>query len=208
MGEKVVHATAGRNLSVKFCVYGNMSRSHTTRTFIWNFLCNPRRNASLIPSSRFASRAIFEGIDLSQQAYVVELGPGTGCFTRELYANVPETCKVIVIELNPDFIPHLRSEYGDRFEIIKGSAADLDAYVEERGWPRIDLIVSGLPFTLPSPVSQPLMATLRKRTDAGAVYRWFTYFPWMMEWHYRRFAFRRVRSVFRNLPPMWIYTVN
>ena len=44
---------------------------------------------------------MFEGIDLSQQAYVVELGPGTGCFTRELYANVPETCNVIVIELNP-----------------------------------------------------------------------------------------------------------
>ena len=151
---------------------------------------------------------MFEGIDLSQQAYVVELGPGTGCFTRELYANVPETCNVIVIELNPDYIPHLRSAYGDRFEIIEGSAADLDAYVEERGWPRIDLIVSGLPFTLPSPVMQPFMATLQKRTDAGSVYRWFTYFPRMMERHYRRFDFRRVRSVFRNLPPMWIYTVN
>ena len=101
MGEKVVHATAGRNLSVKIPVHWNMSRSHTTRTFIWNFLRNPRRNASLIPSSRCASRAMFEGIDLSQQAHVVELGPGTGCFTRELYANVPETCNVIVIELNP-----------------------------------------------------------------------------------------------------------
>ena len=93
---------------------------------------------------------MFEGIDLSQQAYVVELGPGTGCFTRELYANVPETCNVIVIELNPDYIPHLRSAYGDRFEIIQGSAADLDAYVEERGWPRIDLIVSGLPLPCPA----------------------------------------------------------
>ncbi|MBO74117.1 MAG: hypothetical protein CMD33_02465 [Flavobacteriales bacterium] len=151
---------------------------------------------------------MFEGIDLSQQGCIVELGPGTGCCTRELFANVQETCKVTVIELNPDYIPHLRSAYGDRFEIIQGSAADLDAYVEERGWPRIDLILSGLPFTLPSQVMQPLMAALQKRTDAGAVYRCFTYFPRMMERHYCQFALRRVRSVLLNLPPMWIYTVN
>ena len=162
----------------------------------------------MIPSSRFASRAMFEGINLSEKEFIVELGPGTGCFTRELHANVPETCKVIVIELNPDYIPHLRSAYGDRFEIIQGSAADLDSYVEERGWPRVDLIVSGLPFTLSGEVMQPLMEALQKHTDAGTVYRWFTYFPRMMERHYRRLAFRRVRSVFRNLPPMWVYTVN
>ena len=185
-----------------------MYRSQTTRTFIWNFLRNPRRNASLIPSSRLASRAMFEGIDLSQLDYIVELGPGTGSFTHELYANVSKRCKVIVIELNPDYIPHLRAAFGDRFEILQGSAADLDVYVEERGWPRIDLIVSGLPFTLPAEVMQPLMATLQRRTDAGAVYRCFTYFPRMMERHYRQFALRRVCPVLRNLPPMWIYTVN
>lgn len=185
-----------------------MTRFKATRNFVWNFLRNPRRNASLIPSSRCASRAMFQGIDLSQQAYVVELGPGTGCFTRELYQAVPANCKVMVIELNPDYIGHLQEAYGDRFEIIQGSAADLDAYVEERGWPRVDLIVSGLPFTLPQEVMQPLMASLERWTLSGSVFRWFTYFPRMMERHYRRFAFRRVRAVFRNLPPMWVYTVN
>ena len=85
-------------------------------------------------------------------SYIVELGPGTGCFTQELYANVSRDCKVLIIELNTAYIQFLRDKYGDRFEIIQGSAADLDALIEERDWPRVDLIVSGLPFTLPSEV--------------------------------------------------------
>ena len=185
-----------------------MRRMQTTGTFIWNFLRNPQRNASLIPSSRRASKAMFQGIAIEKLSYIVELGPGTGCFTRELYANVSSDCKVIIIELNPAYIQHLRDHYGDRFEVIQGSAADLDALIEERNWPRVDLIVSGLPFTLPPEVMQAVMNALQRRTESGTVYRWFTYFPGMMKRYYRRFAFRRVQSVFLNFPPMWIYTVN
>ena len=151
---------------------------------------------------------MFQGIDWSGLEYVVELGPGTGCFTQELYAHVPRGCKVLVIELNPDYIPHLRAVYGDRFEVVHGSAANLDAFIAERGWPRLDLIVSGLPFTLPSEAMQPLMASLVKHTQRGTVYRWFTYFPKMMERRYGALAYRKVRSVVRNLPPMHVYTVN
>ena len=185
-----------------------MLRMHNTGIFIWNFLRNPQRNASLIPSSRHASKAMFHGIALEKQSYIVELGPGTGCFTRELYANVSSDCKVLIIELNPAYIQHLREKYGDRFEIIQGSAADMDALIQERDWPRVDLIVSGLPFTLPAGVMQAVMNALQKHTESGTVYRWFTYFPGMMKRHYKRFAFRRVQSVFLNFPPMWIYTVN
>lgn len=151
---------------------------------------------------------MFQGIEWSELGYVVELGPGTGCFTRELNANLPLSCKVLIIELNHDYIPHLRAVYGERMEIINGSAADMDAYVRERGWPRVDLIVSGLPFTLPSEVMQPLMASLIQHTQTGTVYRWFTYFPKMMKRRYGTLPYRKVRSVVRNLPPMHVYTVN
>ncbi len=185
-----------------------MSGMQTTGTFIWNFLRNPKRNASLIPSSRRASKAMFQGIKIEKMSYIVELGPGTGCFTQELYANVSRDCKVLIIELNTAYIQFLRDKYGDRFEIIQGSAADLDALIEERDWPRVDLIVSGLPFTLPSEVMQAVMKSLQKRTESGTIYRWFTYFPWIMERYYARFTIRQVQSVFLNFPPMWIYTVN
>ena len=114
----------------------------------------------------------------------------------------------MVIELNPDYIPPLKEKYGHRFEIIQGSAADVDVLLEERGWSQVDLIVSGLPFTLPVEVMQPLMKTLQKWTGSGTVYRWFTYFPGIMERRYEHFPFRRLRTVFLNFPPMWIYTVN
>lgn len=186
----------------------SVSGIRTTITFVWNFLRNPRRNASVVPSSPKACKAMFQGIAFEKLTHVIELGAGTGCFTQELYDNVPEGCSVMVIELNPDYIPPLKEKYGHRFEIIQGSAADVDVLLEERGWSQVDLIVSGLPFTLPVEVMQPLMKTLQKWTESGTVCRWFTYFPGMMERRYERFPFRRLRTVFLNFPPMWIYTVN
>ena len=139
-----------------------MSGIRTTITFVWNFLHNPRRNTSVVPSSPKASRAMFQGIAFEKLTHVIELGAGTGCFTQELYDNVPEGCSVMVIELNPDYIPPLKEKYGHRFEIIQGSAADVDVLLEKRGWSQVDLIVSGLPFTLPVEVMHPLMKTLQK----------------------------------------------
>ena len=125
---------------------------------------------------------MLEGLDVDQMEYVVELGPGTGCFTQELYDRLPAACQVLVIEL--------------------------EALIAERGWPRVDLVLSGLPFVLPKPVKESLWASLKRFTGEGTVYRFFTYMPPVMKRHYRDFDLRLVRGVAANLPPMWIYSVN
>lgn len=176
--------------------------------FFCNFIRNPIRNASVLPSSRRASRSMFEGVDWTKMEYVIELGPGTGSFTRELYANLPRHCKVLIIELNADYIPSLQRRFGDRFEIIEGSADDFEEQMKTRNWPKADLVVSGLPFTLPKTVQDKLYASLLAQTEQGAVFRWFTYFPFLMKPHFRAFSFRLVKGVWFNLPPLWVYTVN
>jgi len=186
-----------------------MSGQHQDRwSFLFNFIKHPLRNASVAPSSRVAARNMLHGLDLEGLSHVVELGPGTGSFTRELYACLPEDCKVLVIELDQGYVQSLLGQYGDRFEIVQASAHELDDLVAERGWPKVDLIVSGLPFTLPKQVKTPLWQVLKGRTDSGTVYRWFTYMPPIMKRHYRQFDFRLVSRVWSNLPPMWIYSVN
>lgn len=177
-------------------------------TFLFHFFKHPLRNASVAPSSRIAARNMLCGLDLESLDYVVELGPGTGSFTRELYDRLPRHCSVLVVELEPGYVERLRKRYGDRFEIVQASAGDLDALLEERGWPRVDLIISGLPFVLPEQVKTSLWAALKRHTDRGAVYRWFTYMPPLMKPHYRGFDLNLVRRVWANLPPMWIYSVN
>jgi len=177
-------------------------------SFLGNFLKHPLRNASVAPSSRIAARNMLRGIDLEKLTHVVELGPGTGSFTQELYARLPEGCQVLVIELDAGYVANLRARYGDRFDIVQASAHEMESLVKERGWPAVDLIVSGLPFTLPKSVKASLWGSLQAMTRTGTVYRWFTYMPPIMKWHYRGFDMRLVRRVWANLPPMWIYSVN
>lgn len=174
--------------------------------FLLNFLRNPLRNASVVPSSPAACRAVLQGIDFSQCKYVVELGPGTGCFTEQLYAQLPSDAQVLIVEVELSYIAHLQEQFGDRFEIVQGSAHLLDDLVAERGWPHIDLILSGLPFSLPASVKVPLFETLRQRISAGTELRFFTYMPPVMKRYYRGFPLRMVRRVLANLPPMWIYS--
>lgn len=162
----------------------------------------------MAPSSRAASRSMLEGLDVDQMEYVVELGPGTGCFTQELYDRLPAACQVLVIELEENYVKHLHERFGHRFHIVQASAHELEALIAERGWPRVDLVLSGLPFVLPKPVKESLWASLKRFTGEGTVYRFFTYMPPVMKRHYRDFDLRLVRGVAANLPPMWIYSVN
>ena len=177
-------------------------------SFLVNFIKHPLRNASVAPSSRIAARNMLCGLDLEHLEYVVELGPGTGSFTRELYHRLPAQCKVLIVELEAGYVGRLRDQYGDRFDIVQASAAELDALLVQRNWPRVDLIISGLPFVLPDPVKAPLWNTLKRHTERGTVYRWFTYMPPLMKQHYKGFEMNLVRRVWANLPPMWIYSVN
>ena len=177
-------------------------------SFLVHFLKNPLRNASIAPSSRLASRCMLDGLDLGKMQYVVELGPGTGCFTQELYDRLPEGCKVLVVELEKAYVKDLEARFGHRFEIVQASAHEIADLIAERAWPRVDLVLSGLPFVLPQEVKRELWLTLQQLTSKGTTYRFFTYVPPIMKRHYRDFDLRLVRGVAGNLPPMWIYSVN
>ena len=67
-----------------------MAAEHRDRwSFLVNFVKHPLRNASVAPSSRIAARNMLRGIDVNALTHVVELGPGTGSFTRELHDRLP-----------------------------------------------------------------------------------------------------------------------
>ena len=107
-----------------------MAAQHQDRwSFLVNFIKHPLRNASVAPSSRIAARNMLRGIDVKALTHVVELGPGTGSFTRELYDRLPAECKVLVIELDSGYVARLQEQFGDRFDIVQASAHELDDLV-------------------------------------------------------------------------------
>ena len=177
-------------------------------TFLKMFIKQPKVNASITPSSKRAAKEMVKGLDLESMECIVELGPGTGVFTDILSERLPDTCKVLLIELEGSFIENLQNKYDDRFEIIQSSACKLDSILAERGINKVDLVISGLPFNMPNEVKNKLQGTLLELTENGTCMRWFTYFPWLMKRHYKQFEMSRSSFVAWNFPPMWIYTVN
>ena len=73
------------------------------RTFLKEFIKENKMVGSLTPSSRFLAAKMIDTIDFSTVNVIVELGPGTGVFTRKIVEKLPATTHLFVFELNGDF---------------------------------------------------------------------------------------------------------
>jgi len=175
--------------------------------FLFNFLKNPLRNASVIPSSKEASGAMMMGINWEKVNTIVELGPGSGTFTREILARCKPETKIVLIELENSYVDLLRYKFGDRVKVVHASAHLLEEIIEELKLPAADLIISGLPF-LTRHLNQLIFQSIQHQTDKGAIFRFFTYMPPAMKMVYRGINLRKVAFVWKNIPPMWVYGIN
>lgn len=175
--------------------------------FLKNFLRNPLRNASVIPSSKASSRAMLKGIDFNQVSVVVELGPGNGVFTQEIIKNVPADTKIIVFEIEPTYVHLLQNKFGDRITLVNKGAHLLSETLEELGVDKVDVIISGLPF-LKGEIKQKTDEAIYQLTKQGAIYRFFTYMPGIMKNVYKGLPIEKKHFEFRNIPPLWVYGIN
>lgn len=175
--------------------------------FLLHFLKNPLRNASVMPSSRAAARAMLTGVDWSVTRVIVELGPGTGTFTREVLRHCRPDTRFILIELERQYVDWLRKKFGNRIEVIQGSAVDMNRYLSSRDIGHADLILSSLPF-LSEDISAPLHQDILSHTKQGGLFRFFTYVPAAMKRHYRDMPIRQIAFTAWNLPPMWVFGIN
>ena len=175
--------------------------------FGFNFLRNPLRNASITPSSNVAARAMLSGIDFSKIGVIVELGPGTGVFTEEILKKCLPDTKVILIEIEESYIKLLQKKFGDKIIVEKTSAHLFDSILIKHNIQKTDLIISGLPFMLGG-VEEKLFESIKKHTEMGAIYRFFTYNPPAMKQTYKNLPIREISFVLKNFPPLWIYGIN
>jgi len=99
---------------------------------------------SVWPSSGRLARRMVKGI---KGPVVLELGPGTGIFTKEILKKLPPKGKLICIENNATFIKYLRREIKDkRFKLCAGDALMLKKFLAKNGVAKVDCVVSGLPL--------------------------------------------------------------
>ena len=79
--------------------------------FLAAWLQKPRQTASVVPSSRYLARLMVARIDAQDEGRVLELGGGTGVFTRAILETGLPPEKLEVVEINPAFARGLRRHF-------------------------------------------------------------------------------------------------
>jgi len=142
-------------------------------TFFRAWLTDPRRMGAIVPSSTALADAITADLTPAL-APVIELGPGTGVFTRSIIARgIPED-RLALIENCPAFVDKLQREF-PRASVHRMDATGLKD-VELFDGEAAGAVVSGIPLRLmsvPSVIALLDGAFERLRVD-GAFYQ-FTY---------------------------------
>ncbi len=139
--------------------------------FFKGFIKHPVMVGSIIPSSSRTIRKMLAPVDWKNTKLFVEYGPGIGTFCQPVLDRLKPDARLIVIDLNPDFIDYLtKSIHDSRFIAVHGSAADVNEIIAEFGFEHADYVLSGLPFsTLPNNLGPVIAkATARAIRPGGA----------------------------------------
>lgn len=126
--------------------------------FASEFLRSPAVVASPFPSSRKMVRRLLGGVPWDDIRVFVELGPGTGAFTRYALGRMRLDAKLLAVDSEDRFTAHLRKTIKDpRLIAITGSALDICEFARAHGAERMDCVLSGLPFSMLKEVDRQLL---------------------------------------------------
>jgi phosphatidylethanolamine/phosphatidyl-N-methylethanolamine N-methyltransferase len=180
-----------------------------TRLFLGQYARHWRATGAVSPSGRPLARAMADAAgDLGDRPTVVELGPGTGVFTRELVRRFPAG-RVVAVEVNPAFADRVERTV-PAATVVRGCASELPAHLAAIGVAPSDVaaVVSGLPvLTLPADLTRRVFAAVAAVLPPGRRYVQFTYSA--RAWRAITVpGFDRLpdRRVWANLPPAVVLT--
>jgi phosphatidylethanolamine/phosphatidyl-N-methylethanolamine N-methyltransferase len=141
--------------------------------FFLGWLRKPRQTAAIMPSSRFLARQMVRGID-PEGGRVLELGGGTGAFTRAILATGLSPAMLEVAEINPVFARGLERQFPE-VRILRQKAERISAAAAgEPG--SYQQVVSGLPMLAFSQDSQrAILDEAFRLLKPGGVFVQFTY---------------------------------
>src|SRR5215831_14347709 len=135
------------------------SRSEETLLFAKNFLQHPKMLGSLIPSSRFLIDRLLSKVDWNRARTIVEYGPGVGTITSHILERMAPNARLVVFEMNEDFVRYLRRAFPDpRLHVVHGSAENVGKELDRLELEGADYIISGIPYTtMPEQLRETIM---------------------------------------------------
>ncbi|WP_119269657.1 class I SAM-dependent methyltransferase [Taklimakanibacter deserti] len=186
-----------------------------SKLLFWQrYLHRPLGVGAVAPSGPSLARAMVETLAPHDEDVIVEIGPGTGPFTRALLESGVEPAQLILIEFDPEFVRHLRQRFPG-VTVLHGDASQLPRLLKEHGYDKVPKILSGLPLrSMPKAVRAGITrAMATSLTTQGSLVQ-FSYFvaPPLAEAEVKACGLtgRRAKAVMANIPPafVWHYRKN
>ena len=182
--------------------------------FLKAFLRKPMTMGALCPSSPALARAMLQGCDLKSAGVVVELGPGTGPFTRLILDRIGPQTLFLALELDQTCVARLRDEL-DGVAVYHDSAERLVECLARHEREQADYVISGLPWANMRPqVQERILNAVIQCLGPRGVFTTFAYahaywlptagrFRRRLRQHFG--SVKTSRLVWRNLPPAYVY---
>jgi phospholipid N-methyltransferase len=175
--------------------------------FAKNFLQHPRLLGSLVPSSRFLVERLLGKVDWERARTIVEYGPGVGTFTAHILGRMSPHARLIVFEMNYDFVRYLARTFPDpRLHVIHASAEHAQRELRRLDVEGADYIISCVPFTtMPAGLRKKILRETRKVLNRNGSFLVYQYSRALLPYLSRQFS--RVRQDFEpfNIPPARIF---
>ena len=166
--------------------------------FLKKYLKDPISIGSVIPSSEFLAKAIYNSIKDLDQTTVLEIGAGTGAITEHISSLNP-----VVVEIDKEFCALLTKNF-PHLKIVNSCALEQLKKIDER----VGLVVS-IPL-INNPFKSSFIPLLNNLYSRGLL-TWCVIFTYGLNDPLQEVNFetkKRKRFVLKNIPPahVWVYS--
>lgn len=173
------------------------------------YLRRPLGVGAVAPSGASLAKAMVATLAPAPGDVVVEIGPGTGPFTRALLAAGVAPSRLVLVEFDKEFVRHLRQSFPG-VTVIQGDAQELPRILKEHGHEKVPRILSGLPLrSMPEAIRTGITRAMAASLADGGSLVQFSYFlkPPLAEAEVRAAGLtaRRARAIMANVPPAFVW---
>lgn len=163
------------------------------------------RVGAVVPSSKYVVQKVLLSLPPDIR-YIVEYGAGDGVITKGLLSRLPSDGRLVAVERNPLLAARLREISDDRLVIVEDDVVALSNDFSQFCLPRIDAVISGIPFTFFNPATRrQIVANTHRALAPGGLFLAYQVSPLMVPYLKNAFENRvGIDLELRNLPPYFI----
>ncbi|WP_163850053.1 class I SAM-dependent methyltransferase [Pseudooceanicola aestuarii] len=139
--------------------------------FLGEMMRNPREVSAIAPSSAAVARKMTEGVE-DVEGPILEIGPGTGSFTRAILDRGVAPERLILMELNPRFCEELRRKFPG-VRVLNQPAQEIEGI----GVTNLGCVISGVPVLARPQIQREVVGNAFKVMSRDGVFVQITYSP-------------------------------